>query len=101
MPHVICEPCLCVKDRACVAVCPVDCIHPHLEADNGEAQLFIHPDECIDCGACVSACPVSAIHPEEDVPDQWVGYVEKNRDYFFSDFSSFQAKWGVGGERKP
>jgi ferredoxin len=101
VPHVICEPCLGVKDRACVDVCPVDCIHPHLDADKGEAQLFIHPDECIDCGACVPACPVSAIFPEEDVPDAWVGYTEKNKDYFFMDWAAFQGKWGAGGERKP
>jgi ferredoxin len=101
MPHVICEPCCGVKDRACVTVCPVDCIHPLLEADQGEVQLFIHPDECIDCGACVPACPVSAIYPEEDVPDKWVGYTEKNKDYFAMDWNAFQGKWGVGGKRSP
>ena len=45
MPHVICEPCIGVKDRSCQDVCPVECIY-----DAGE-QLYIHPDECIDCGA--------------------------------------------------
>ena len=45
MPHVICEPCIGVKDRSCQEVCPVECIY-----DAGE-QLYIHPDECIDCGA--------------------------------------------------
>ena len=42
MPYVITEACITVKDRACVDVCPVDCIY------EGEEQLFIHPDECID-----------------------------------------------------
>ena len=28
MAYVICQPCITVKDAACVAVCPVDCIHP-------------------------------------------------------------------------
>jgi ferredoxin len=101
MAHVICEPCIGVKDRACVDVCPVDCIHPHAEADQGEVQLFIHPDECIDCGACVPACPVSAIYPEEDVPNEWVGYTQKNADYFAMDWAAFQTNWGAGGERKP
>lgn len=28
MPYVIAEPCIGVKDTACVDVCPVDVIHP-------------------------------------------------------------------------
>ncbi|MGA1605738.1 MAG: ferredoxin, partial [Planctomycetota bacterium] len=27
MTHVIAQPCIDVKDKACVDVCPVDCIH--------------------------------------------------------------------------
>jgi len=73
MAHVITEPCIGTKDQSCVEVCPVECIY-----DGGD-QLYIHPDECIDCGACVPACPVSAIYPEEDVPEQWKEYIEKNR----------------------
>ena len=46
MPYIIAEPCINVKDKACVEVCPVDCIY------EGADMLFIHPDECIDCGAC-------------------------------------------------
>jgi hypothetical protein len=46
MPYVITEACKDTKDRACVDVCPVDCIY------EGAEQLYIHPDECIDCGAC-------------------------------------------------
>ena len=55
MTYVIVEACIGVKDRACVDVCPVDCIY------EGEDQLYIHPDECIDCGACEPECPVTAI----------------------------------------
>ena len=73
MPHVICEPCIGVKDQSCVEVCPVECIYA------GGDQFYIHPEECIDCGACVPACPVNAIYPEEDVPEQWKSYIEKNR----------------------
>jgi NAD-dependent dihydropyrimidine dehydrogenase PreA subunit len=73
MSHVIVEPCVGIKDKSCVEVCPVECIY-----DGGD-QFYIHPDECIDCGACVPACPVSAIYPEEDVPEQWYDYIAKNR----------------------
>ena len=63
-------------DRACVDVCPVDCIY------EGPEMLYIQPDECIDCGACEPECPVTAIFPEEDVPDQWVPYTRINADLF-------------------
>ncbi len=82
MTHVICEPCIGTKDRACIDACPVDCIHPREEDDEGESQVYIDPDTCIDCGACVSVCPVEAIYPEEDIPDKWVGYIEINKKYF-------------------
>jgi ferredoxin len=76
MTYVIAEPCIGVKDRSCVDVCPVDCIY------EGEDQLYIHPDECIDCGACVPECPVSAIFIEEEVPAEWAAFIAKNRDVF-------------------
>src|SRR2546428_968563 len=50
MPYIIAEPCINVKDRSCVDVCPVDCIY------EGPDMLYIHPDECIDCGACEPEC---------------------------------------------
>jgi ferredoxin len=78
MAYVIAEPCIDVKDKSCVAVCPVDCIHG-TDADN---MLYIQPHECIDCGACVPECPVSAIFPAEDVPAQWKSFIQKNADYF-------------------
>lgn len=79
MPYIITDACIGVKDRACVDVCPVDCIY------EGDDQLYIHPDECIDCGACEPECPVSAIYPEEDVPEHLVEYIVINRDVFDSD----------------
>jgi NAD-dependent dihydropyrimidine dehydrogenase PreA subunit len=58
MTYVIAEPCVDVMDQACVAVCPVDCIH----FDEGTDRiLYIDPNECIDCGACEPECPVTAI----------------------------------------
>ncbi len=84
MTYVIVEPCINTKDTACVDVCPVDCIHPMKDEDGFEEaeMLYIEPDECIDCGACEPACPVEAIFPEEDVPEQWESYIQKNADYF-------------------
>ena len=79
MPYIITEACIGVKDRACVDVCPVDCIY------EGEEQLFIHPDECIDCGACEPECPGRAIYPEEDVPANLQVFIAKNKDIFDSD----------------
>ncbi len=86
MTYVICEPCIDVKDNACVDVCPVECIHPmqHNEPDEFEAvnQLFIDPEECIDCNVCVPECPVEAIFMEEDVPEEWEHFIEINAAYF-------------------
>jgi NAD-dependent dihydropyrimidine dehydrogenase PreA subunit len=43
--YIIAEPCIDIKDRSCVDVCPVDCIHEY------ERILIIDPEECIDCFA--------------------------------------------------
>jgi ferredoxin len=78
MARVICEPCIGVKDTACVKVCPVDCIKDSETWDH----LMINPDECIDCGACEPECPVEAIYAVENVPDKWKGFIEKNANAF-------------------
>ena len=65
MTYVITEACITVKDRSCVEVCPVDCIH---DDGDDDLKLYINPDECIDCGACEPACPVAAIFTEDTVP---------------------------------
>ena len=80
MAYYITETCIDVKDKACVEVCPVDCIHP-IDGD-GELMLYIDPDECIDCGACEPECPVEAIFAEEDVPEDQDRFVEINTKYF-------------------
>jgi NAD-dependent dihydropyrimidine dehydrogenase PreA subunit len=86
MTYVIAEPCIGVKDTSCVEVCPVDCIHPAPgEPDfNSAKQLYIDPDECIDCDACVEACPVDACFAEDQLPADWVGYVQINAGYYAS-----------------
>jgi len=89
MAYVIAEPCIGVKDTACVDACPVDCIHPkkNMTYDDGRptfdevSQLYIDPVECIDCGACVPVCPVSAIFALDDLPDQWKHFTEINASY--------------------
>ncbi|MGE0491211.1 MAG: ferredoxin family protein [Vulcanimicrobiota bacterium] len=78
MTYVITEPCIGVKDAACVEVCPVDCIHTSDDAN----QYYIDPDECIDCGACVPVCPVEAIFADDDVPDGQDKYLEINKNFF-------------------
>ena len=45
MTYIIAEPCIDIKDRSCVDVCPVDCIHEFARI------LVIDPEECIDCFA--------------------------------------------------
>ena len=87
MAYIIAEPCIGVKDKACVEACPVDCIY------EVEDQLLIHPDECIDCGACVDPCPVDAIYHEDELPDKWKQFIEKNKSYF-------QGKSGLSPARK-
>jgi len=76
MTYIITEPCIGTKDAKCVTVCPVDCIH------EGADQFYIDPEECIDCAACEHVCPVSAIYPDTELPEQWTGYLEKNRSHF-------------------
>ena len=76
MVYIIAEPCIDVKDKACVEECPVDCIY------EGERSLYIHPGECIDCAACEPACPVEAIFYEDDIPDEWKQFTAINAEFF-------------------
>ena len=73
MTYVIAQPCVDLKDRACVDECPVDCIY------EGKRMLYIHPDECVDCGACEPVCPVEAIFYEDDTPEEWKDYYDRQR----------------------
>ena len=76
MVYVIAEPCVDVKDRACVDECPVDCIY------EGGRALYIQPDECVDRGACEPVCPVEAIFYEDDLPQPWAGHLADNAAFF-------------------
>ena len=95
---IITEACIDVKDRACVDVCPVQCIYefnpvtntlfseveagngvienshapnPEMIAVFGDSLLYVNMEECTSCTACYQpgVCPVGAIYTEEGVPD--------------------------------
>jgi ferredoxin len=71
MAYVITEKCLEEQYAACVAVCPVDCIHP---GDyNAKKFMIIDPDVCIECGLCLPECPVEAIVASEDDDATYAG----------------------------
>ena len=76
MTYVIAEPCVDIKDKACIEECPVDCIY------EGARMLYIHPDECVDCGACEPVCPVESIYYEDDLPGEYSEYTQINVDFF-------------------
>ena len=95
---IITEACIDTKDRACVDVCPVQCIYEfnpasnvlfsEVEAGSGEIEnthtpnpdaiavfgdtlLYVNVDECTSCTACYQpdVCPVGAIYSEEHLPN--------------------------------
>jgi ferredoxin len=84
MAYVITQPCVDVKDKSCVDVCPVSCIY--FDTDELDRKLYIHPDECIDCGACEPECPVNAIFEQSAVPPEWQEFIDLDR------------RWTSGGE---
>jgi NAD-dependent dihydropyrimidine dehydrogenase PreA subunit len=105
-PYVIGEACVDITDRACVDVCPVQCIyelidgdlvapeqvggpivnrhapHPEVQLLFGDRMLYIHPDECTSCDACLPACPVDAIYPADKVPAGERDFIDINRFVF-------------------
>ena len=54
MPYVIAQPCVDVKDKACVDECPV----------------------------CEPVCPTEAIFYEDDLPDEWAWYKDAAVNFF-------------------
>jgi ferredoxin len=95
---IITEACIGVKDRACVDVCPVQCIYEFDPAANelvsevqagsgvvenrhtpsadsiaifGDSLLYVNLDECTSCTACYQpdVCPVGAIYSLDHLPD--------------------------------
>ena len=105
---IITEACIDVKDRACVEVCPVQCIYEFDAAKNvlfsedepgsgventhapdaeavatfGDSLLYVNTEECTSCTACYQpeVCPVGAIYSEEDVPDGTSAHPYNSKD---------------------
>ncbi|MCI0652708.1 MAG: ferredoxin family protein [Planctomycetes bacterium] len=76
MPHVVTARCVGCRYTDCAAVCPVDCFY-HIEA---KQMLVIDPDTCIDCDLCQEACPINAIWPDEEIPEPYKEWIDKNRE---------------------
>ena len=55
MTYIIGAPCVDVLDRACLDVCPVDCIEVK------EYSIDIAHSDCIDCDLCVEICPIEVL----------------------------------------
>jgi ferredoxin len=68
MPHVVTS--LCLRDGACVDVCPSEAIIPGFP-ENEWPWYYIDPNSCIDCAACATECPLEAIFEEGEVPDAY------------------------------
>src|SRR5262249_41119585 len=69
---VVCAPCYDCKYTDCVTVCPTEAFY------QDEHLLYIDPDSCICCGACAPVCPVEAIYREDEVPAEWISYIQLN-----------------------
>lgn len=106
---IITEACIDVKDRACVDVCPVQCIYEYdpskdvlfseaeagsgvventhrpnedLIAVFGDSMLYVNLEECTSCTACYQpdVCPVGAIYSEDHLPDGGPGSKYNSED---------------------
>jgi ferredoxin len=78
MPHVVTGRCVDCRYTDCCTVCPVDCFY---EIQNPR-MLVIDPDTCIDCQLCVPECPIHAIYQDEELPEPYAEWTDKNRDLF-------------------
>lgn len=80
MTHIVTERCVDCRYTDCCTVCPVDCFY-EIESP---AMLVIDPDTCIDCALCVPECPIHAIWPEDELPDVYSDWTDKNAELFGS-----------------
>jgi len=66
MTYIIAEPCVNVKDRSCVEVCPVDCIYEYVE----DVGAFVVPDPSTGAGVDKQVIPrgdATHVPPEEGI----------------------------------
>jgi ferredoxin len=78
MAHIVTARCVDCRYTDCCAVCPVDCFW----SIDDPKMLVIDPDTCIDCGLCIPECPVHAIYPQEELPEAYAEWTEKNAQLF-------------------
>jgi len=78
MAHVVTERCVDCRYTDCCVVCPVECFYE----TTSPAMLVIDPDTCIDCALCVPECPIQAIWPEDELPEVYRPWVQKNAELF-------------------
>ena len=76
MPHIVTGRCVACRYTDCCTVCPVDCFY---EIED-PPMLVIDPDTCIDCQLCVPECPVHAIYADDEVPEPYQEWIEKNAE---------------------
>ncbi len=105
-PYVITSPCVGTTDKACVDVCPVQCIyelvdhqlvsreqqdgevvnthpaHAEMQYLYGDSMLYINADECTSCDACRPECPVDAIFVGDQVPEAEQDFIDINKFVF-------------------
>jgi ferredoxin len=74
MTYIVAEPCIDCKYTDCAAVCPVEAFHELPD------KLLINPDTCIDCDACLPECPVEAIFSDMSIPEEYLSWLEINKD---------------------
>lgn len=94
---------LCLRDGACITVCPVECIVPG-KPEGEWPWMYIDPDTCIDCGACIPECPYDAIFTEDETPEAYSAKggekLNAPRDPNFSDRASERYE-GTDHEGRP
>ena len=78
MAHIVTARCVDCRYTDCCTVCPVDCFYETKDP----AMLVIDPDTCIDCELCVPECPINAIYPEDELPECYEEWVEKNEKLY-------------------
>lgn len=78
MTHVVTARCVDCRYTDCATVCPVECFW---EITN-PAMLVIDPGTCIDCGLCIPECPIHAIYTEDEVPETYKEWTDKNAELF-------------------
>ncbi|MFO0839480.1 MAG: ferredoxin family protein [Phycisphaerae bacterium] len=78
MAHIVTERCVDCRYTDCCAVCPVNCFWEVMNP----RMLVIDPDTCIDCQLCVPECPIHAIYEEDELPEPYKEWTQKNRELY-------------------